>query len=357
MSLSDRDVGYKRPPKQHRFKPKQSGNPNGRPKGSGKKKNSGQNRADELDELTIEELLRKVVVSENGNPVEMPVAKAIERAISSAAVKGNSPAAKLMLDELRKALGRQTKLREEAFHRAYLYKKLKTAEIARAKRSKRPFKLPVPHPDHIKLDWEAQAVTIDGPMDQDQLEDYKCAIATMTRMEFEIDVAEIEGLGDDEGWIEQIQNILDRLRGVMPVDDPLWREFAPDFRRALIDHHYYYGPLPNLPARPAVMPKALRREAREISRSFPPEVRREAKQLLANQDDFRPLMRDKLKELMGEAWDNRFEGTYHEPRDIEHDRIRWEYEMGTFDANKFQFTEHEKQALEDPVFLKTYMAW
>ncbi|MGY4185917.1 DUF5681 domain-containing protein [Bradyrhizobium sp. USDA 4459] len=49
------DVGYRRPPREHQFKPGQSGNKSGRPKGS-------KNEATIIDQL----LNRKIEIRENG---------------------------------------------------------------------------------------------------------------------------------------------------------------------------------------------------------------------------------------------------------------------------------------------------
>ena len=59
-SKSDYEVGYKKPPKDTQFKPGQSGNPLGRPKGT---KN--------LKTDLMEELGQKIVVREGDRPLEV----------------------------------------------------------------------------------------------------------------------------------------------------------------------------------------------------------------------------------------------------------------------------------------------
>ena len=49
MDEKPKQVGYKRPPEEHRFRPGQSGNPSGRPKGSGSFKKE---LLEELGEIT-----------------------------------------------------------------------------------------------------------------------------------------------------------------------------------------------------------------------------------------------------------------------------------------------------------------
>jgi hypothetical protein len=51
----DYDVGYRKPPREHQFKPGQSGNPKGRPRGS-----------KSFTTLLVEELGTKITIQENG---------------------------------------------------------------------------------------------------------------------------------------------------------------------------------------------------------------------------------------------------------------------------------------------------
>jgi hypothetical protein len=83
------DGGYGRPPAQHRFKPGQSGNPKGRPRG---RKN----------EATIwhDRLYRKVSIRENGTLHKIPVLEAILLRIIESALKGDTKSAAFILGRL-----------------------------------------------------------------------------------------------------------------------------------------------------------------------------------------------------------------------------------------------------------------
>ena len=88
----DEKVGYGRPPKKHRFKKGQSGNPRGRPKGS-------ENEATILLRL----FGRKVALQDNGKPTKVSAMEGVHLRNLSNALKGDIPAAKFLLDRLEKA--------------------------------------------------------------------------------------------------------------------------------------------------------------------------------------------------------------------------------------------------------------
>ena len=77
-SSGDDVVGYGRPPRAHQFRPGQSGNPSGRPKGA-------KNEATILDEL----LNRKINVREGGTSRKISILEAILLRFTEDALKGN----------------------------------------------------------------------------------------------------------------------------------------------------------------------------------------------------------------------------------------------------------------------------
>lgn len=81
----DSDVGYGRPPKAYQFKPGQSGNPTGRPKG---KKNEAT--------LARELLDRKISVQERGKTRRIAILEALLRRILEDALKGNVKSANFL---------------------------------------------------------------------------------------------------------------------------------------------------------------------------------------------------------------------------------------------------------------------
>ena len=110
----DEDVGYGKPPKAHRFKPGQSGNPKGR-------KNGAKNEATILQEL----LQHKVTLTERGKPRKITLREAIYRRIAEDSLKGNIKSATFLFnrdqmismgsDAIREGLGDDDKAVLEAY--------------------------------------------------------------------------------------------------------------------------------------------------------------------------------------------------------------------------------------------------
>jgi hypothetical protein len=82
----DYEVGYSKPPKHTRFKPGQSGNPRGRPKGT---KN--------LKTDLMEELGEKILIREGDHPRQVSKQRALVKALLTRALKGDVRAANLLL--------------------------------------------------------------------------------------------------------------------------------------------------------------------------------------------------------------------------------------------------------------------
>jgi hypothetical protein len=86
MSNKEYEVGYGKPPKEHQFKPGQSGNPKGRPKES---KN--------LSTDITEEMAETILLSEGGQQKSASKQRAMVKALCAKALKGNIPAVSTLI--------------------------------------------------------------------------------------------------------------------------------------------------------------------------------------------------------------------------------------------------------------------
>ncbi len=83
----EEEVGYRKPPKSTRFKKGQSGNPRGRPKGSGK------------TDIPYDGVLgQKVIINDAGTAREVTAAEAFVAKLAQQALEGDSGACKLLLN-------------------------------------------------------------------------------------------------------------------------------------------------------------------------------------------------------------------------------------------------------------------
>jgi hypothetical protein len=86
----DNDVGYGKPPRANQFKPGQSGNPKGRPKGA-------KSEATILHEL----LQQKIDLNHRGKTRKITILEAMLRRIAEDSLKGNTRSAAFLLNRLR----------------------------------------------------------------------------------------------------------------------------------------------------------------------------------------------------------------------------------------------------------------
>lgn len=92
------EVGYGKPPAHSRFKPGQSGNPRGRPKGT-KNKRPALNE-ERLKDIILDEAYREVPVRDGDRNVTVPMAQAVIRAMSVKAAKGDHRSQRLFAELL-----------------------------------------------------------------------------------------------------------------------------------------------------------------------------------------------------------------------------------------------------------------
>ena len=147
------EVGYGKPPVSTRFKPGESGNRRGRPKGA-------KNRVPALNEerlknIILEEAYRAIRINDGDKQIKVPMAQAIVRAIAVNAVKGQQRAQRLFTEMLTTTERENRALHNEFLDAAMTYKIEWERELERRRQlGITDLPEPLPHPDHVVLDMQ-----------------------------------------------------------------------------------------------------------------------------------------------------------------------------------------------------------
>ena len=162
------EIGFGKPPVATRFKPGQSGNLNGRPKGK-------QNKLPEMSEerlktIILQEAYRDVPIMERGRAKKISMIEANIRALAVSGAKGNNRAANIFASSVLKIEEDRKTLAAEYFGSAIDYKQRWGAELARRKRLGLDLPDPIPHPDDLVLDRQKGLVHIRGPITKEDQE-------------------------------------------------------------------------------------------------------------------------------------------------------------------------------------------
>ncbi|TFL16158.1 DUF5681 domain-containing protein [Jannaschia formosa] len=163
------EVGYAKPPVETRFKPGQSGNPKGRPKGS-KNRRPALNE-ERLKDIILAEAYREITVRDSGRDVTVPMAQAIVRALAVNAAKGQHRAQRLFAEMLTSTERQNKALADEWLETAINYKIEWDGELhRRAVLGITHLPPPLPHPDQVKIDLNTGTAWIEGPATKDDVE-------------------------------------------------------------------------------------------------------------------------------------------------------------------------------------------
>lgn len=160
------EVGYRKPPAEHRFKKGRSGNPLGRPRKPKVTNRNGPNSfgAQPANEYLLKEAYRPVVVREGERTIELPAIQAVFRAMGVAAMKGNRFAQRTIAELVQSVESEDRKLQLEYLETMMNYKCEWERSIDRARELGQPEPQPIPHPDDVILDFQNGTAKICGPM-------------------------------------------------------------------------------------------------------------------------------------------------------------------------------------------------
>lgn len=161
------EVGYGKPPAAHRFQKGQSGNPKGRSKGSKNQMPPGQGLdfgSQPANRMLLEEAYRTISVREGERTTELPVLKAVFRALGVSAIKGNRLAQSTMAELVRGIENEDRKLKVDHYATAVEYKYGWEQEIDNARKRGLPEPAPLPHPGDVIIDTRTGEVRYAGPI-------------------------------------------------------------------------------------------------------------------------------------------------------------------------------------------------
>lgn len=160
----DYEVGYGRPPKVHRFKKGQTGNP----LGSSRKARKRQRRQVlSFDNVVLDDARKPIRIREGNRTSTISLKEALLQKQYAMALNGNRLALKVSLDMIAEAEQNQREQILDLYEAAYDYKENYSA---RAKYWRDRGLAPLlPHPEDVQLDPYTGKVTINGPRNHEEL--------------------------------------------------------------------------------------------------------------------------------------------------------------------------------------------
>lgn len=217
------DVGYGKPPATTRFKPGQSGNPRGRPKGRTNKPKPPALNEERMKSILLEEAYRTIKVNEGAGQISVPMAQAVIRSLAVNAAKGNQRAQRLFTELLFTTERENKRLHDEFLDVAITYKIEWERELARRERlGITGGEEPLPHPDHVIINFRTGEVSIKGPATKEEKARYD--LFAKGKVEFTAELEELEQLLRDEPQyrehiladIEHTKKMLEIVKRVIP---------------------------------------------------------------------------------------------------------------------------------------------
>jgi hypothetical protein len=184
------EVGWGKPPKHKRYKPGQSGNRGGRPKGSRNKKPFEKGLTAAFSKVANTEIL----IKEGGQELMVTITEAVVKSAAVAAIKGegNGRARRDYLgtaERLERAQDAKNEKAQIAAEAEYTeraksithYKRSCDAEIERCRAEGRRPPVFLPHPDHIHFDFDNGVITLFGPMTKEEVPEWEATWSLLNK--------------------------------------------------------------------------------------------------------------------------------------------------------------------------------
>jgi hypothetical protein len=214
VPVKNYDVGYGKPPKETQFVTGQSGNPNGRPKGAKTKRPKAYE--EKLKNIIYEEAYREITVQDSNGPISIPMAQAVARSLSVSAAKGNQRSQKLFLEMLSTVENGDFALHCENLEVWLNYKQNWAAELERRESLGITGKDPLPHPDHVNIDWKTGEVIVWGPATSEEKKTFDVLIKLEKNInKLRDELAETKGKKRQKEISEKIAILEDALAKIL----------------------------------------------------------------------------------------------------------------------------------------------